>query len=133
MYRSLLGGLEGEAQLHRDNRSSTTGNTKRQYESGIPDRSSLYSGSGYSKIMLTTTQSIEIDDFWSFKELSTSETSYLTHGYHKYPAKFIPQLTSRLIKENSQIGDLVCDPFMGSGTTLIEAIVNGRRAYGTFL
>jgi DNA modification methylase len=76
-------------------------------------------------------QSQEVDDTWSFKELGRAQTSYLTHDYHRYPAKFIPQLTARLIKENSRIGDLVCDPFMGSGTMLVEAIVNGRRAYGT--
>ena len=76
-------------------------------------------------------QSHEVDDSWSFKELGRVQTSYLTHGYHRYPAKFIPQLTARLIKENSRIGDLVCDPFMGSGTTLVEAVINGRRAYGT--
>lgn len=75
--------------------------------------------------------SSQVDDSWSFKDASRTETSYLTHGYHRYPAKFIPQLAARVIKENSQAGDLVCDPFMGSGTTLVEAIVNGRRAYGT--
>lgn len=75
--------------------------------------------------------SSEIDDSWAFKDATRTETSYLTHGYHRYPAKFIPQLAARIIKENSQAGDLVCDPFMGSGTTLVEAIINGRRAYGT--
>lgn len=75
--------------------------------------------------------SSEVDDSWSFKDATRTETSYLTHGYHRYPAKFIPQLAARIIKENSQAGDLVCDPFMGSGTTLVEAIVNGRRTYGT--
>lgn len=75
--------------------------------------------------------SSEIDDSWAFKDATRTETSYLTHGYHRYPAKFIPQLAARIIKENSQTGDLVCDPFMGSGTTLVEAIINGRRAYGT--
>jgi DNA modification methylase len=73
----------------------------------------------------------KVDYSWSFKELSRAQTSYLTHDYHKYPAKFIPQLTRRLIKENSRAGDLVCDPFMGSGTTLVEALINGRRVYGT--
>jgi DNA modification methylase len=75
--------------------------------------------------------SLEVDDSWSFKDASRTETSYLTHGYHRYPAKFIPQLAARVIRENTQAGDLVCDPFMGSGTTLVEAMVNGRRAYGT--
>ena len=73
----------------------------------------------------------DADDSWSFKELNRSQTSYLTHDYHRYPAKFIPQLAERLIKENSKPGDLVCDPFMGSGTTLIESIINSRRAYGS--
>lgn len=73
----------------------------------------------------------EVDNSWSFKDASRSETSYITHSYHKYPAKFIPQLASRVIRENSRPGDLVCDPFMGSGTTIVEAIVNDRRAYGT--
>src|SRR5215467_10307218 len=81
--------------------------------------------------IIQSVRSVEVDDSWSFKELGRRQTSYLTHDYHKYPAKFIPQLTARLIKENSLVGDLVCDPFMGSGTTLVEAIVNGRRAYGT--
>jgi DNA modification methylase len=72
-----------------------------------------------------------VDYSWSFREIDRVETSYLTHSYHRYPAKFIPQLAARLIKENSQIGELVCDPFMGSGTTLVEAIVNDRRTYGT--
>lgn len=76
-------------------------------------------------------QSEKVDDSWSFKELDRTQTSYLTHGYHTYPAKFIPQLAARLIKENTSVGHLVCDPFMGSGTTLVEAIVNDRRAYGT--
>jgi len=70
------------------------------------------------------------DSSWSFAELDRAQTSYLTHDYHRYPAKFIPQLACRLIEENSQPGDLIYDPFTGSGTTLVEAIINGRSAYG---
>src|ERR671936_946185 len=73
----------------------------------------------------------QADESWSFRLLRRAQTSYLTHDYHKYPAKFIPQLAERLIKENSNSGDLVCDPFMGSGTTILEAIINSRRAYGS--
>jgi hypothetical protein len=72
-----------------------------------------------------------LDNSWSFEELTPSQTSYITHSYHRYPAKFIPQLAARVILENSLPGDLVCDPFMGSATTLVEAIVHDRKAYGT--
>lgn len=73
----------------------------------------------------------EVDPTWSFEDCKTRDTTALTHGYHKYPAKFIPQLAARLIQEYSKPGDLVCDPFMGSGTTLVEAILADRRAAGT--
>jgi DNA modification methylase len=75
--------------------------------------------------------SLTMDNSWSFEELTPSQTSYITHSYHRYPAKFIPQLAARVILENSLPDDLVCDPFMGSATTLVEAIVHDRKAYGT--
>ena len=67
---------------------------------------------------------------WSFKEAKRSETNYISHGYHRYPAKFIPQLVNRLILEYTGPGDLVLDPFGGCGTTLVEAKVLGRRSLG---
>jgi len=72
-----------------------------------------------------------IDYSWSFSDKTIKDTSYITHGYYTYPAKFIPQLAQRLIKENSNEGDIVIDPFMGSGTTVIEAIINNRMGIGT--
>lgn len=74
---------------------------------------------------------IPIDRSWSFSEKTIKDTSYITHGYYTYPAKFIPQLASRLIKEYSQEDDVIIDPFMGSGTTIVEAIVNNRVGIGT--
>jgi DNA modification methylase len=74
---------------------------------------------------------ISIDYSWSFSDKTIKDTSYITHGYYTYPAKFIPQLAERLIKENSREGDVVIDPFMGSGTTVVEAIVNNRLGIGT--
>lgn len=71
------------------------------------------------------------DPDWSFADCTTTQTAALTHGYHKYPAKFIPPLAAKLIKEYTNSGDLVCDTFMGSGTTLVESLINGRRAVGT--
>lgn len=70
------------------------------------------------------------DVSWSFETLERKETSYATHGFHRYPAKFIPQLARRCIEENTRKGDIVCDPFTGCGTTLVEALVAGRKAVG---
>lgn len=74
---------------------------------------------------------LPIDKPWSFSGKTIKDTSYITHGYYTYPAKFIPQLAARIINENSNEGDIVIDPFMGSGTTVIEAIVNNRIGIGT--
>lgn len=55
---------------------------------------------------------------WDFID---ANTSYLTHAIHPYPAKYIPQIPKALIRELVSIGDIVLDPFCGSGTTLVEA------------
>lgn len=75
-------------------------------------------------------KTLPFDKSWSFEGLTQKDTNYITHGYHRYPAKFIPQLVARLITELSQPGDLVVDPFMGSGTALVEAKVLGRPSVG---
>ena len=67
---------------------------------------------------------------WSFADKTIKDTSYITHGHYTYPAKFIPQLAERLIKQYTQEGEIVIDPFMGSGTTIVEAIINNRTAIG---
>ena len=67
---------------------------------------------------------------WAFTDVGRSETNYVTHGYHRYPAKFIPQIVQKLIKEYTLPGDTVVDPFGGCGTTLVEAKLTGRKSYG---
>lgn len=64
---------------------------------------------------------LQPDPSWAFAGLTQRETNYATHCYHRYPAKFIPQLAARLIQELSCEGEWVLDPFMGSGTALVEA------------
>ena len=64
---------------------------------------------------------------WDF---AGAKTSYLTHGIHPYPAKFIPQIPNALIQELSGVGDTVGDIFCGSGTTLVEALTLKRHAIG---
>lgn len=73
---------------------------------------------------------IERDSSWSFANVTRAQTQYLTHGYHRYPAKFIPQLVSRLIDEYSNPGERICDSFGGCGTTLVEARLAGRPSFG---
>ncbi len=67
---------------------------------------------------------------WTFAHLRPAETLWGPHGYHRYPAKFIPQLVHRIIESYSVPGDLVGDPFLGSATTGIEALRLGRRFWG---
>lgn len=73
---------------------------------------------------------VKIDKSWSFSNITRKDTSYITHGYHRYPAKFIPQVVSRLLNKYSHVGNTVVDPFGGCGTTLVESKVNGRRSIG---
>jgi DNA modification methylase len=74
----------------------------------------------------------EIDKDWSFDYLKPSDTNKLTHGYHRYPAKFIPQLVEKLMDEYTTDKDAhINDPFMGSGTTIAVAISKGFKASGT--
>ena len=74
--------------------------------------------------------SLKSNKEWSFSDVKRSETLYATHGYHKYPAKFIPQLVRKLLQEYSNPGDLILDPFGGCGTTLVEAKLSGRKSLG---
>ncbi len=74
---------------------------------------------------------IPIDYSWSFSDKTQKDTNYVTHGIYTYPAKFIPQLASRLICEYSNEGDSVLDPMMGSGTVIVESLLRNRIAFGS--
>ena len=62
---------------------------------------------------------------WAFTD---EDTRYLTHDLHPYPAKFPPQIPAKIISALSLPGDVVMDPFGGSGTTAVEAVRLGRKA-----
>ena len=74
----------------------------------------------------TTLTGSSIED-WDF---ATANTTELTHGIHSYPARMVPQIANRLIHSYSRRGDMVFDPFCGSGTVLLEAYRLGRKSIG---
>jgi SAM-dependent methyltransferase len=55
------------------------------------------------------------------------------HGFHAYPARLHPTTAARLIEALASDRATILDPFCGSGTLLVEAMVAGRRAVGTDL
>lgn len=63
-------------------------------------------------------------------ECEKEDTRYLTHNYHPYSSKYIPQIPRNLISVLSKKGDLVLDCFVGSGTTLVECKLLGRNGIG---
>lgn len=67
----------------------------------------------------------EITTVWSFPERG----SWATHN-PKYRGNFAPQIARNVIARYSKEGDVVFDPMVGSGTTLIEAKLLKRRGIG---
>jgi DNA modification methylase len=64
---------------------------------------------------------------WTFRDIRAKEG---IHGLHPYPAMMAPPVARRLIAELTKERDTVLDPFCGSGTVLVEAILQGRKAVG---
>lgn len=54
-----------------------------------------------------------------------------THRFYRYPARFSPTFVQAAIEQFTQPGDLVFDPFLGGGTTLVEAMRLGRAGVGS--
>lgn len=72
---------------------------------------------------------LAINDGDRYLFISHDQTT-LTHGLHKYPAKFFPELPRWLIQRYSKENQTVLDPFSGSGTTNVEAMLLRRNSVG---
>lgn len=67
---------------------------------------------------------------WAFENVRSTEQ--WTHGYHRYPAKFLPNVVERLISMyHPQKDGIIADLFAGCGTTLVEAKAHGYASIGT--
>ena len=69
------------------------------------------------------------DESWDFRK---DFTKYSNHGFHTYPAMMIPQVARRLIGAYGKNAKVLLDPFVGSGTALLEATLhkNFEKTYG---
>lgn len=62
-----------------------------------------------------------------------SSCAGLTHSFYHYPARFSPDIARAAIELFSEPEDVILDPFMGGGTTIIEGLRLGRRVLGVDL
>lgn len=67
---------------------------------------------------------------WTF---ATAPTRDLTHCYHDYPARMIPQVAGKLLDAYAPEAKFLFDPYCGSGTSLVEGMIRGINATGTDL
>jgi len=62
------------------------------------------------------------------------DPKYATHGLHPYKGKFYPQLAKALLNiSGAPLAGRVLDPFCGSGTLLLEGMLNGFETFGSDL
>ena len=73
---------------------------------------------------------IDLELSWSEAELPERERTKHVHRLHPYLGKYVPQLVEAFLRRYARPGQLVWDPFAGSGTTLVEANAFGARAAG---
>jgi tRNA G10 N-methylase Trm11 len=67
---------------------------------------------------------------WTFNGASTRE---LTHCFHDYPARMIPQIAGKLVDIYGIDAQLLFDPYCGTGTSLVEGMIRGINVIGTDL
>ncbi len=82
--------------------------------------------------MSTYNSQIQIipDLCWSEKELPQRERTKHVHSIHQYMGKYVPQLVSYYLERDLNNCKFLLDPFVGSGTTLVEANLHGIPSLG---
>jgi len=73
---------------------------------------------------------IDLELSWSEEQLPQVMRTKHVHALHPYLGKYVPQLVETFLRRYFTAGDWVYDPFVGSGTTLVEANAFGANAIG---
>ena len=100
-----------------------------------------YYDSYYGKRELNWKDKLGEDLNWhlSFENFKEAETTKHVHRLHPYKGKFIPQLVEYFLDKHTdefkrsfyfEPGDIILDPFCGSGTALVQANELGLHAVG---
>ncbi|MGD0814373.1 MAG: DNA methyltransferase [Verrucomicrobiota bacterium] len=101
----------------------------------LPEELAAFHQFGKSTVRMTTSVALAdgrtanvpvfVNEFWTSKQRAASRLHEVS-----YRACFKPQLPRFFIERLTQPGDVVYDPFMGRGTTLLEAALLGRIPFG---
>lgn len=90
--------------------------------------SELIVGKAHGEVQPTWQKVLENGDADPTKR---KDPKYVTHGLHPFKGKFYPQLVKSLLNiSDAPIGSHLLDPYCGSGTTLLEGMLNGFTAFG---
>jgi len=63
-------------------------------------------------------------------DFHNQQSNYSSHNFHSFPAKFPPQLPKMFIDELTKPNEIILDPMVGSGTTIVEAFLANRKGIG---
>ncbi|MBI2664366.1 DNA adenine methylase [Candidatus Woesearchaeota archaeon] len=83
----------------------------------------------FMSVIPVTIKEMQRDSTWDF---ATADTKEFTHCFHSYPAMMIPQVARKMLKIYGKQDSSLIDPFMGSGSVLVEGMLHEpiTSAYG---
>jgi len=67
---------------------------------------------------------------WTEKELPQKERTKHVHSIHQYMGKYVPQLVDYFLERDLKDSSFILDPFVGSGTTLVQCNIHKIPSIG---